>query len=100
MNGYISNPRRRSMSMLRKTVIVLAIAAALTGGLTADAFARGGGGGGGHGGVGGTRWRLRRWRPYGRRIRRRPYGRWIRWRPCGRWVQWRPYGRWIQWRPY
>ena len=35
---------------LRKTVIVLATAAALTGGLTADAFARGGGGGGGHGG--------------------------------------------------
>src|SRR5882672_3422431 len=40
--------------MLRKTMIVLATAAALTGGLTADAFARGGGGGGGHGGgVGG-----------------------------------------------
>jgi hypothetical protein len=36
--------------MLRKTMIVLATAAALTGGLTADAFARGGGGGGGHGG--------------------------------------------------
>jgi hypothetical protein len=36
--------------MLRKTMIVLAMAAALTGGLTADAFARGGGGGGGHGG--------------------------------------------------
>src|ERR1700690_3309376 len=35
---------------LRKTVIVLATAAALTGGLTADAFARGGGGGGGGGG--------------------------------------------------
>ena len=34
--------------MLRKTMIVLA--AALTGGLTADALARGGGGGGGHGG--------------------------------------------------
>ena len=34
--------------MLRKTMIVLATAAALTGGLTADAFARGGGGG--HGG--------------------------------------------------
>ena len=33
--------------MLRKTMIVLATAAALTGGLTADAFARGGGGGGG-----------------------------------------------------
>jgi hypothetical protein len=41
--------------MLRKTMIVLATAAALTGGLTADAFARGGGGGGGHmgGGFGG-----------------------------------------------
>ena len=35
---------------LRQTMIVLATAAALTGGLTADAFARGGGGGGGHGG--------------------------------------------------
>jgi hypothetical protein len=35
---------------LRKTMIVLATAAALTGGLTADGFARGGGGGGGHGG--------------------------------------------------
>ena len=34
--------------MLRKTVIVLAITAALTGGLTADAFARGGFGGGAH----------------------------------------------------
>jgi hypothetical protein len=33
--------------MLRKTMIVLLTAAALTGGLTADAFARGGGGGGG-----------------------------------------------------
>jgi hypothetical protein len=46
--------------MLRKTMIVLATAAALTGGLTADAFARGGGfggGGGGHmgGGFGGGR---------------------------------------------
>jgi hypothetical protein len=43
--------------MLRKTMIVLATAAALTGGLTADAFARGGGhrGGGGHGGGGGHR---------------------------------------------
>jgi hypothetical protein len=39
--------------MLRKTMIVLATAAALTGGLTADAFARGGGGGGGGGGHGG-----------------------------------------------
>jgi hypothetical protein len=36
--------------MLRKTMIVLAAAAALTGGLTADASARGGGGAGGHGG--------------------------------------------------
>src|SRR5260370_2551008 len=41
-------------AMLRKTMIVLATASALTGGLTADASARGGGGGGGHrGGVGG-----------------------------------------------
>jgi hypothetical protein len=39
--------------MLRKTMIVLATAAALTGGLTADAFARGGGGGGHGGGFGG-----------------------------------------------
>jgi hypothetical protein len=45
--------------MLRRTMIVLATAAALTGGLTADAFARGGGGGhmggggGGHMGGGG-----------------------------------------------
>ena len=41
--------------MLGKTMIVLATAAALTGGLTADALARGGGGGGGggHGGGGG-----------------------------------------------
>ncbi len=39
--------------MLRKTMIVLAMAAALTGGLTADAFARGGGGGGGGGHGGG-----------------------------------------------
>ena len=38
--------------MLRKTMIVLAAATALTGGLTADAFARGGGGGHG-GGFGG-----------------------------------------------
>jgi hypothetical protein len=45
----------RSISMLRKTMIVLATAAALTAGLSADAFARGGGGGGGHmgGGFGG-----------------------------------------------
>src|SRR5260221_6699372 len=41
-------------AMLRKTMIVLATASALTGGLTADASARGGGGGGGDGGgVGG-----------------------------------------------
>ena len=39
--------------MLRKTMIVLATGAALTGGLTADAFARGGGGGGGGGHGGG-----------------------------------------------
>jgi len=39
--------------MLRKTMIVLATAAAFTGGLTADAFARGGGGGGHMGGGGG-----------------------------------------------
>ena len=38
--------------MLRKTIIALLAAAALTGGLTADAFARGGGGGHG-GGFGG-----------------------------------------------
>jgi hypothetical protein len=44
----------RSIPMLRKTMIVLATAAALTAGLTADAFARGGGGGGGgHMGGGG-----------------------------------------------
>jgi hypothetical protein len=36
--------------MLRTGMIVLATAAALVGGFTADAFARGGGGGGGHGG--------------------------------------------------
>jgi hypothetical protein len=40
--------------MLRKTMIVLAMAASLTGGLTADALARGGGGGGHGGGFGGT----------------------------------------------
>ena len=39
--------------MLRKTMIVLATAAALSGGLTADALARGGGGGGHGGGFGG-----------------------------------------------
>jgi hypothetical protein len=44
---------RRSISMLRKTMIVLLTAAALTGALTADAFARGGGGGGHGGGFGG-----------------------------------------------
>ena len=38
---------------MRKTMIVLAMAAVLTGGLTADAFARGGGGGGHGGGFGG-----------------------------------------------
>jgi hypothetical protein len=38
--------------MLRKSMIVLAITAVLTGGLAADAFARGGGGGHG-GGFGG-----------------------------------------------
>src|SRR4051794_1106681 len=36
--------------MIRKIMIVLAMAAALTGGVTADAFARGAGGGGGTGG--------------------------------------------------
>ena len=40
--------------MLRKTMIVLAMAAALTRGLTADALARGGGGGGHGGGFGGA----------------------------------------------
>src|SRR3984885_11096048 len=40
----------RSIPMLRKTMIVLATAAALTGGLSADAFARGGGGHMGGGG--------------------------------------------------
>jgi hypothetical protein len=39
--------------MTRKIMIVLAMAAVLTGGLTADAFARGGGGGGHGGGFGG-----------------------------------------------
>jgi hypothetical protein len=39
--------------MLRKAMIVLATAAALSGGLTVDGLARGGGGGGGHGGGGG-----------------------------------------------
>lgn len=40
--------------MVRKIMIVLATAAALTGGLTADALARGGGGGGGFGDGGGA----------------------------------------------
>jgi hypothetical protein len=40
-------------AMLRKFMIVLAAGAALTGGMTADALARGGGGGGGGGGHGG-----------------------------------------------
>ena len=40
--------------MLCKTMIVLAIAAALTGGLPADALARGGGGAHMGGGVGGA----------------------------------------------
>ena len=39
--------------MLRKTMIVLAMATALTGSFAADAFARGGGGGGHGGGFGG-----------------------------------------------
>ena len=39
--------------MLRKTMIILATAVALTGAFTADAFARGGGGGGHGGGFGG-----------------------------------------------
>ena len=38
---------------MRKTMIVLTMAAGLTGGLTGDAFARGGGGGGGGGHGGG-----------------------------------------------
>ena len=60
--------------MLRKTMIVLLTAAALTGVLTADAFARGGGGGiGGGGHTGGG---FEGWRSYGRRVRRRrSYGR-------------------------
>src|SRR3981189_2557155 len=45
--------RRRSSQMTRKIMIVLAMAAVLTGGLTADALARGGGGGGGGGHGGG-----------------------------------------------
>src|SRR5436305_1588034 len=62
--SWSSNPRHRSAfskwtplasegacAMLRKTMIILATAIALTAGLSADAFARGGGGGGGHSGV-------------------------------------------------
>jgi hypothetical protein len=44
--GFQSNGRgrvRRSVPILRKSMIVLLTAAALSGGLTADAFARGGG---------------------------------------------------------
>jgi len=50
--------------MLRKVMIVLATAAALTGGLGADAFARGGGGG--EVGGGGWWWDTAWWRwPHG-----------------------------------
>src|SRR6516164_3288789 len=52
-NGRRSRPNESKgvCAMLRQTMIVLATAAALTTGLTADAFARGGGGhGGGFGG--------------------------------------------------
>src|SRR5258705_9894482 len=52
MFSWTRGPRPKEDQMLRKTMIVLATAAALTGGLTADAFARGGGGGHG-GGFGG-----------------------------------------------
>src|SRR5260221_14484588 len=51
MFSWTRGPRPKEDQMLRKTMIVLATAAALTGGLTADAFARGGGSGG-HGGGG------------------------------------------------
>src|SRR5258707_7696135 len=51
MFSWTRGPRPKEDQMLRKTMIVLATAAALTGGLTADAFARGGGAGG-HGGGG------------------------------------------------
>jgi hypothetical protein len=47
---YIYVASKGADPMLRKTMIALATAAALTGGLTADAFARGAGGGAGHGG--------------------------------------------------
>src|SRR6185437_6457414 len=50
MFSWTRGPRPKEYQMLGKIMIVLATAAALTGGLTADAFARGGGGGGGHGG--------------------------------------------------
>src|SRR5260221_9622436 len=53
MFSWTRGPRPKEDQMLRKTMIVLATAAALTGGLTADAFARGGGGGHGGGGFGG-----------------------------------------------
>src|SRR5260221_12753662 len=49
--SWTRGPRPKEDQMLRKTMIVLATAAALTSGLTADAFARGGGAGG-HGGGG------------------------------------------------
>src|SRR5258708_24059500 len=51
MFSWTRGPSPKEDQMLRKTMIVLATAAALTGGLTADAFARGGGAGG-HGGGG------------------------------------------------
>src|SRR4029077_16013504 len=54
--GFQSDGRGRvprSISMLRKTMIVLLTAAALTGGLTADAFAGHGGGFGGGSHMGG-----------------------------------------------
>src|SRR5260221_8628251 len=53
MFSWTRGPRPKEDQMSRKTMIVLATAAALTGGLTADAFARGGGGGHGGGGFGG-----------------------------------------------
>src|SRR5260370_2086828 len=53
MFSWTRGPRPKEDQMLRKTMIVLATAAALTSGLTADAFARGGGGGHGGGGFGG-----------------------------------------------
>src|SRR5260221_6151126 len=51
MFSWTRGPRRKEDQMLRKAMIVLATAAALASGLTADAFARGGGAGG-HGGGG------------------------------------------------